>query len=220
MKQQIKKFAENTKIPQDLAEKILGIIYKTNLDAKAINEVIYRMESKIKNEQMVNLLSKMSNAEIQGIVDQILIECDYYDDVPQEVNSNEFHARTFFKFNEEGKTYIAGDIVQIQIMRIGKWNHPEYGTFEITDKMMKEFKANFDKMERGIELAVDENHEENHRALGWFKELYIKDDGLFAKIKLNRKGSELLTDGAYKYFSPEFIFTKVDEESGKVFKIS
>jgi hypothetical protein len=44
-------------------------------------------------------------------------------------------------------------------------------------------------------LAVDENHEQNHKALWWFQELYQKGKtSLFAKIELTKKGAELLTE--------------------------
>lgn len=81
-------------------------------------------------------------------------------------------------------------------------------------KVLKEVKQNFDNNERGIELAVDENHEGNHKALAWYRKLTIKGkDALFATVELTKKGAELLTEGAYKYFSPEIVFKKIDEET-------
>lgn len=101
-------------------------------------------------------------------------------------------------------------------MRTGKWNHPAYGEFEVTAKTLQEVKKNFDTNARGIELAVDENHEPNHKALAWYKELYqVTENDLFAKLELTQRGADLLNEGAYKYFSPEIVFYKTDDETGK-----
>jgi phage I-like protein len=79
-------------------------------------------------------------------------------------------------------------------------------------------KKNFDDNVRKIELAVDENHEPHHKALAWYRELIVKDGGetLFAKLELTPQGAKLLSEGAYKYFSPEIYFKKQDEETGEV----
>lgn len=116
---------------------------------------------------------------------------------------------------EEG--YKEGDVVTIQIFRTGEWDHPGYGKVTIDKNVIKDVVNNFKENKRGIEIAVDENHEDNHRALGWYKEVFASDDDTecFAKIELTAKGAELLNDGAYKYFSPEIVFHKVDEESGE-----
>jgi hypothetical protein len=114
------------------------------------------------------------------------------------------------------KNLKAGDVVEIQIMRTGQWQHPEYGYIEVSAKDLKDFKTNFDNDVRGVELAVDENHEGDHKALGWYKELNINGDKLFAKIELTAKGAELVNQGAYRYFSPEYINEYVDEETGEL----
>lgn len=101
-------------------------------------------------------------------------------------------------------------------MRTGKWNHPAYGEFEITPETLTQVKDNFTANLRGIKLAVDENHEPNHKALAWYTELYqVTEDDLFAKLELTQKGADLLNEGAYRYFSPEIVFYKTDEETGK-----
>ncbi len=124
--------------------------------------------------------------------------------------------RLFSTLRFEEKNFKAGDRVNIQIMRVGKWNHALYGKVEVTHKTIQDVVTNFHERKRGIDLAVDENHEPNHKALGWFKDLYLKGkDALFATVELTKKGADLLTEGAYKYFSPELVFKKADEETGK-----
>lgn len=38
---------------------------------------------------------------------------------------------------------------------------------------------------------------------------------IYAKLELTQKGADLLNEGAYKYFSPEIVFFKTDEETQK-----
>ncbi len=43
----------------------------------------------------------------------------------------------------------------------------------------------------------------------------MTEEDLFAKLELTQKGADLLNEGAYRYFSPEIVFYKTDEETGK-----
>lgn len=129
-----------------------------------------------------------------------------------------FSELVFAEMIKEGHEFKAGDKVEIQIMRVGKWDHAQYGEIKVNETTLKEVKKNFDENVRGVRLAVDENHEPDHKALGWFEELVLKNDDqeLFAKIELTKKGAEILTDGLYRYFSPEIYFSMKDEESGEI----
>lgn len=112
-----------------------------------------------------------------------------------------------------------GDTVQIQIMRTGKWDHPLYGEFAVTTETLNNVISNFNNKKRGVKLVVDENHEDDHKALGIFQSLYQQgQDALFAIIELTKRGADLLTEGAYMYFSPEIIFEGEDEETGEPIK--
>lgn len=117
-------------------------------------------------------------------------------------------------FGEMGT--LEGNKSEIQIMRVGNWNHPQYGEFNITSDMLDDFIKNFQENKRGIDLAVDINHEPNHKAVGWIKNLVKKGgDAVFATVEWTKEGLELVKSGAYKYFSPELFFSFRDEESGE-----
>lgn len=113
-----------------------------------------------------------------------------------------------------------GDEITLQVLRTGKWSHPFYGEIKVTKKTINNVIENFNNKERGIELVLDENHEMDHKALGVFKELFKKEDGnvkkkdnaLFARIELTKKGADMLNDGSYLYFSPEIIFGETKDE--------
>ena len=216
-----KEFAEKVKLEVKTAKLILDVLGSRDLDMKKFDRVLWKMESFIRQTKLQKLLNAMKKKEIERIVDDMVSEdamhrgecvaCNEGD-----VNFWLFNELQFAEKIEAGHVFSAGDVVEIQVMRTGKWAHPFYGEVKFSAKDLKEVKTNFDKNLRGVKLAVDENHESNHKALGWFEELFFKNkDSLFAKIKLTKKGADLLTEGAYAYFSPEVFSKKRDEETGK-----
>lgn len=106
----------------------------------------------------------------------------------------------------------------IQIMKAGDFDHPGLGKLKITPADLHQFKENFDKKVRGVDLAVDVAHEPDKGAVAWFKELKVDGDKLLAKVAWTEEGAELIKSGKYRYFSPEFVFQYKDAESGKQFK--
>lgn len=113
----------------------------------------------------------------------------------------------------------AGDLVDIQVIRAGKRNHKLYGPFEVTPEMLAEMIANFDTNVRGVDIAVDENHDDDHKAMGRYRKLYSPTpDSLRASIELTQHGADLLSKGMYKYFSAEIVRKDIDEENGKEIK--
>lgn len=119
------------------------------------------------------------------------------------------------KFGEDNTT-------EIQILKIGEWNHPYYGPVKITKDTIAEFCSNFKKDLRAysstIGLPVDEEHRSQGGAVGWMKKLIDRgNEGLFAIVEWNSKGRQLIEDAIYRFFSPEFYFQYEDPESRKVF---
>lgn len=108
---------------------------------------------------------------------------------------------------------------EIQILKCGKFNHPDYGTFEITPAMLQEFISNFDARVRGTDIPVDYFHEEAKIAAGWMKNLFLSDDGaeLWARVEWTPRARKMLGDKELRYFSPEFQFQWEHPESGAVF---
>jgi phage I-like protein len=108
---------------------------------------------------------------------------------------------------------------QIQLFRTGKFHHDQYGTFEITPKMLGEMKANFEKRVRGIDIAVDYKHDSEDVAAGWIKSLELKENGseteLWAQVDWTPKASKVLADKEFRYISPDFTFNYQDNETLK-----
>lgn len=71
---------------------------------------------------------------------------------------------------------------------------------------------------RGVDLAVDVDHNPGGGAVGWFKELMVESGKLLAKVDWTKEGAQLIKGGKYRYFSPEFMFAWRDPATGKTAK--
>jgi len=112
------------------------------------------------------------------------------------------------KFSEEDKS-------EIQLLKMGEWNHPMYGPIKVTSDVFDEFVKNFKKDLRAhsssIGLPVDEEHHSAGGAVGWIKKLINRgSEGLFAIVEWNSKGRQMIKDAVYRFFSPEFYFQYED----------
>lgn len=108
----------------------------------------------------------------------------------------------------------------VQVLRVGKFNHPKYGEFEITQATLAEMKQNFDNNVRGVDIAFDYFHESDKEASGWPSELYLSDDGneLWSKVDWTPAAQRKLAEREIRYFSPDFAFQWEDPETGKTYK--
>ncbi|OJW18784.1 MAG: hypothetical protein BGO51_15550 [Rhodospirillales bacterium 69-11] len=109
---------------------------------------------------------------------------------------------------------------EIHIVPTGKWDHPVYGEMEITSADVSQFVTNFKAGVRR-DIPITAGHDNGMSggelpAIGWFKELIDRGvNGLWAFVEWTAEGKGLLSDGAFKYFSPEFYETYADPETGE-----
>jgi len=109
---------------------------------------------------------------------------------------------------------------QIEIMRIGKWKHPLYGNFKITDNTLTNIIYNFEQKVRGVDISFDLEHgQTSHKgeAVCWVKKLIKKGSKLFAEVEWTDFGKKKVQEKSFRYFSPEFQFIYTDDETGKKF---
>lgn len=108
----------------------------------------------------------------------------------------------------------------VQVLRVGKFNHPKYGEFEITPLTLQEMKQNFDQNVRGVDVAFDYFHDSDKEASGWPTDLYLSEDGseLWANVDWTPKARQKLSEREIRYFSPDFAFQWKDPETGKLYK--
>jgi phage I-like protein len=74
---------------------------------------------------------------------------------------------------------------EIKLAVVGSWKGHSKGPFELTLQDLEQIKTNFDNGE--VDIVVDFEHaslwNEKAPATGWVKELFIKDEELWAKVK-------------------------------------
>lgn len=109
---------------------------------------------------------------------------------------------------------------RVQVLRVGKFNHPEYGFFEITPQTLAEMKQNFDARTRGIDICFDYYHDSEKDAAAWVKQLSLEDDGttLWAEVDWTEPAAQKLAHRELRYFSPDFASQWTDPESGKKYR--
>lgn len=95
---------------------------------------------------------------------------------------------------------------------------PEETRFTVEPSHLIQMVENFAKIPRKpfFDLEHESCYSMNTKAYGWIEGLDLRDDGLWVtKYSLTKEGEELLTSGAYKYFSAAWEWNHVEEESGQ-----
>lgn len=107
----------------------------------------------------------------------------------------------------------------VQVLRVGQFNHPRYGFFEITAATLGEMKANFDLNVRGIDMSFDYFHDSDKEASAWVRSLELRENGteLWAEVEWTPKAQQRLSERELRYFSPDFAFKWTDPEKGTEF---
>ena len=115
-----------------------------------------------------------------------------------------------------------GETNKIEVMHAGIWEHPQYGQVKISEGDIDKFIQNFNNGTRKVDIAVDQEHMPEKGAAGWFKTLEKVAEGgkvkLKAAVEWTKLGQQLIKDGIFKYFSPEFDFNYEDQETHEEFE--
>ncbi len=82
----------------------------------------------------------------------------------------------------------------IQILRVGTFHHPQYGTFEVTSQHLADMVKNWKEKVRGVDVAIDYAHESDKVAAAWIEDLYLAGENnnteLWAKPKWTPAGKQ------------------------------
>lgn len=112
---------------------------------------------------------------------------------------------------------------EIHVIPTGEWAHPVYGPMVITAADITQFKQNFDDGIRR-DIPITAGHDNGMSggelpAVGWFKEAIDRGTGgLYCTVQWTPDGEKLLTEGSFKYFSPEFYEVYEDPETHDIRK--
>lgn len=109
---------------------------------------------------------------------------------------------------------------RVQVLRVGNFNHPDYGKFSITPVVLSDMKRNFEERTRGVDICFDYYHHSDKDAAAWVTKLELSEDGneLFAEVEWTPVAHKKLSDRELRYFSPDFTFQWKDPESGATHK--
>ena len=120
--------------------------------------------------------------------------------------------------SEEGSGVSVPDV--IQILPAGEWDHPYFGKFSIGTAEITKFCTNFSAGIRN-RIPITEGHDNGMSggelpAVAWFTNLEDRGmNGLWGGVEWTDEGKELLTSGAFKYFSAEIYMQYKDPETGE-----
>lgn len=124
-----------------------------------------------------------------------------------------------FQFNEiklnEGSEVHPTGVEQVQLLRVGEFDHTAYGKFSITKDTLLKLKENFENKVRRIDLAVDYFHESNKVAAGWISGVELREDDseLWINVDWTKNGKERIEEKELRYISADFDFNYTDSET-------
>jgi len=125
--------------------------------------------------------------------------------------------RSFLSLGNEDQTIKFNDSLPhiIELAKVVKGYHANYGEVELTRKMLQSFADNFDNEVVGVDLMIDYDHSQA-KAAGWIKSVFMSIDGdvLYGEVKWTPKGAQTLSDRDFRYFSPEFSLNYVHPHTG------
>lgn len=116
---------------------------------------------------------------------------------------------------------------EIQVVPFGKWNGYKQGgelvEFEVTRELASkaiDYHKKFNERFPQRDLPIDYEHQTlsggEAPAAGWYKNLFLKNDGIYTKVKeWTKKAEQYLLNKEYRYQSPVLMFNDVDGESGE-----
>lgn len=112
---------------------------------------------------------------------------------------------------------VEGDLDQIwfEVARCGKYYDWRYGIFELTPELLSRLVENFASNVLGLRLALDCNHEDNHKALAWIAGIEVRGQSLFARFEdWTPEGEKAVRDGEYRYFSVDIEPLELPSDDG------
>lgn len=99
---------------------------------------------------------------------------------------------------------------RIHLMSAGHWHTPWHGAFEMSPEDLREMVANFNngvgQVAGSNKLPINYGHDISGKAAGWIVSLTVENNGteLWGDIEWTPKGRQMLTEGEFRYISPEW----------------
>lgn len=100
------------------------------------------------------------------------------------------------------------------ILQAGTWWDDHYGEIQITNSMLEDFVSTWTQNVRGIQLAINYDHE-RRVAAGWIQTLQVQDGNLWCTAEWTPTGRTGILAKEYRYFSVEFRTEYKDHKGRK-----
>jgi hypothetical protein len=106
---------------------------------------------------------------------------------------------------------------RVQLLRVGKFNHPVYGEIDITSELLRKFQDNFVKKVRKIDLAIDLAHDSDREAAAWIEEIILNEEEgeMWARVNWTPMGQTKILSKEFRYLSSDFNTEYIDPETGE-----
>jgi phage I-like protein len=98
---------------------------------------------------------------------------------------------------------------EIQAFKVGEFEHPVYGTTNITSEVLTKMKENFDTNFYGQDIPIFYEHfgmdpSKGLKAAGWVKGMRVDGEGMFWTVQFTEAAAQEVAAGEWRYFSPEY----------------
>jgi hypothetical protein len=94
----------------------------------------------------------------------------------------------------------------VHALSLGSFYHPIHGEIKVTPERISRFAKNLTDRIRGIDTAIDYDHRAHGGdAAGWVRKAEPRSDGLWVFVEWTKSAYAKIKEGAYRYFSPEFV---------------
>ena len=109
------------------------------------------------------------------------------------------------------------DASWVHALSIGEFRHPFWGKISLTAARMKRFATNLNNRVRGIDIAIDYDHNAFGEAAGWVQKAEARDNGLWLFVEWTKTAADKIRNREYRYFSSEFV-DEYEDEQGQTYK--
>lgn len=100
----------------------------------------------------------------------------------------------------------------ITLTRVGQFNDPRYGDFEITHAMLAQMVANFDNRVLGQDVFIDVAHKPDDGSAAKVLRLSVEDGRLRALVEWTPYGVQAIKERGFTYLSAEYHEAWADNE--------
>ncbi len=109
----------------------------------------------------------------------------------------------------------------VQAWRYSTWEHPQYGTVEITPAVVEQMKGHLENNTFGQDILANYDHgtdpSKGNKAAGKVLDIEAREDGGWYKVEFTPTALKEIEDGEWRYISPEYG-DWMNAETGETFE--